>query len=363
MTRRVDQWVPALHRGDAIGDSAVLMRDALRSWGFASDIYTYNQDPGTHAVPFDRWSEGDESDIVMFHYALISPMNEAFTRLRCRRVLQFHNITPPHFFAEWDKEISRILNKGLEGLAPLAPHTTLGLGDSEFNRIDLERLGFGRTGVLPIAIDFDRYKGPGNPILRKRLDDRRVNLLFVGRIAPNKRHDLLLRVLAHYKKHISSGVRLLAVGKHPRRETGHGVPIDAHYLDALGRLGQFLGLETGDAVFTDGVTHDELLAYYEGSHVFLSMSEHEGFGVPLVEAMIKRVPIVAWSGTAVGETLGGAGLQFDTQDIATFAEAAASVAKPGSAREAVLRAQDRRAQDFATATTLAKLRAVVESLA
>ena len=199
-------------------------------------------------------------------------------------------------------------------------------------------------------------------MLGKRLSDSRTNLLFVGRISPNKRHDNLLRVLAYYKKNISTGVRLLAVGKHPRRETGVGVPIEAHYLDALVRLYSELGVEPADVIFTDGVSHDELLAYYESAHVFISMSEHEGFGVPLVEAMLKRVPIVALAGTAVTETLGGAGVLLDRPDIAEFAETAALLAKPGPARDAILRGQDRRILDFATRTTLATLRGIVEGL-
>lgn len=338
------------------------MRDALRSWGFVSDIYTYNQDSGVEARPFDQWSEGAESDVVLFHYALISPMNDAFTQLKSKRLLQYHNVTPPHFFAAWDSEIFKILTQGLEGLGRLAASTTLGLGDSEFNRAELEQRGFKRTGVLPIAIDFTRYDTPPNAALKKRLADSRTNILFVGRIAPNKRHDQLLRVLAYFKKNISSAVRLLSVGKHPRRETGRGVTIEAHYLDALTRLYSELRVEPSDVVFTDGVTHDELIAYYESAHVFISMSEHEGFGVPLVEAMLKRVPVIAWSGTAVGETLGAAGLQFDHQNIAEYAEAAALLAKPGPAREAILRTQDARVQEFATARTLAKLRAFVEEL-
>ena len=225
MTRRVDQWVPALHRGDAIGDSTMLIRDALRSWGYASDIYSFDRDPGVSAIPFDQWHEGSLEDIVIFHYALLSPMNQAFAKLGSRRLLQYHNITPPRFFAAWDSEIHRSLDQGLQGLAALAPVTTLGLGDSEFNRAELQRRGFVRTGVLPIAIDFDRYQKPGNPALKKRLADSRTNLLFVGRIAPNKRHDNLLRVLAYFKKNISTAVRLLAVGKHPRRETGVGAQI------------------------------------------------------------------------------------------------------------------------------------------
>lgn len=363
MSRRVDQWVPALHRGDAIGDSAMLMREALRSWGFRSDIYTYNQDPGLDAIPFAEWREGGERDVVLFHYALISPMNDAFGLVRGHRVLQYHNLTPPHFFAAWDSEISRILTQGLQGLAPLAKHATLGLGDSEFNRQDLVRLGFTRTGVLPIAIDESRYAGPGNPVLLRRLSDGRVNLLFVGRVAPNKGHDQLLRLLALYKRHLSPAVRLLAVGKHPRRETGDGRAIEAHYLDALVNLAADLGLDPSDAIFTDGVTHDDLLACYASAHVFVSMSEHEGFGVPLVEAMIRRVPIVALGGTAVSETLGGAGVVFAHKDLPGMAEAAAALAVPGPAREAVLRAQDLRARDFARETTLGRLRRIVEGLA
>ena len=166
MTKRIDQWAPALHSGDAIGDSTLLMRDALRSWGYVSDIYTYNQDPGLFAATFDEWREGGAEDIVILHYALISPMNEAFAKLRSKRVLQYHNITPPQFFATWDSEIYKILDQGQKGLVALAPVTTMALGDSEFNRAGLERHGFRKTGVLPIAIDFDRYQKPGNAALK-----------------------------------------------------------------------------------------------------------------------------------------------------------------------------------------------------
>ncbi len=362
MTRRVDQWVPALHRGDAIGDSTLLMREALRSWGYISDVYTYNQDQGLSAIPFGQWREGAATDVVIFHYPMGSPMDPAFANLGCRRILQYHNITPPHFFAAWDHEIYRILDQGRKGLAGLVSATDLALGDSEYNRAELTAMGFRNTGVLPIAIDFARYQEEGNAALKKRYADSRTNLLFVGRIAPNKRHDLLLKLLSYYKKKITPAVRLLAVGKLPRRETGVGAPIEAHYLDTLIRLYSDLGLEPADVVFTDGVTHEEMLGYYESAHVFISMSEHEGFGVPLVEAMLKRVPIIAWRGTAVTETLGEAGLLFDQPDIASMAEAAALLAKPGPAREAILRGQDLRVRDFATENTLAKLRAIVEQI-
>jgi L-malate glycosyltransferase len=360
--KRVDQWVPALHRGDAIGDSTLLVRDALRRFGYASDIYAFHRDDGLDALPFSAFLEGETSDAVILHYALVSPMDDAFKTLRSRKILQHHNITPPHFYAAWDQEIARSLELGRRGLRKLAPVADFGLGDSDFNRRELEDLGFPNTGVLPILLDFDRYREDANAAVRHRYADGRTNLLFVGRIAPNKRHDQLLRLLAYYKKYITPAVRLLAVGKAPRRETGGLRPIEAHYQDALIRLYSELGLEPSDVVFTGGVTHDEMLAYYEAAHVFISMSEHEGFGVPLVEAMLKDVPIVAFTGTAVGETLGSAGIQFDHQDIAAFAEAAALLARTGPARDFVLRAQRARASDFGPETTLVKLRGFLESL-
>jgi len=186
---RIDQWVPALHRGDAIGDSARLMRDAFRSWGHAADVYALELDPdlGGDGRPFSEWRAGGPDDVVLLHYALPSPLTQALKTHRGRRVLLHHNITPPQFFAGWDEEMVRICTLGREELGSLAAHVELGLADSEFNRLDLEALGFRRTGVLPIYLDFRRYREPPNPVLRKLLDDGLTNLLFVGRLAPNKR--------------------------------------------------------------------------------------------------------------------------------------------------------------------------------
>ena len=159
---RIDQWVPALHRGDAIGDSARLMRDAFRSWGHAADVYALELDADLagDGRAFADWQPGGPADIVILHFALPSPLTPAFCEHRGRRVLLHHNITPPEFFAGWDDELARICRIGREELETLAPHVDLGLADSEFNRRELEALGFERTGVLPICLDFDRYREP-----------------------------------------------------------------------------------------------------------------------------------------------------------------------------------------------------------
>jgi glycosyltransferase involved in cell wall biosynthesis len=354
---RIDQWVPALHRGDAIGDSARLMRDAFRAWGHEADVYGLDVDPDLESDGrrFSGWRPGGPQDVVILHFALPSPLTAALRGHRGRRVLLHHNITPPEFFRGWDDELARICEIGRQELASLVGHVDLGLADSEFNRRELETLGFPRTGVLPIYLDFRRYREEKpNPVFKRLLEDGRTNLLFVGRVAPNKRHDDLIRLAAYWKKFISPDLRLLLVGKPPRRR---------EYMDALRSLFYEEGFSPAEVTFTGHVAHDDLLAGYAAASVFVSMSEHEGFGVPLVESMLMRVPVVAYRCTAVGDTLGGAGLQFFAKRLPEMAEAAHLVTTDAVLRARVLAGQDERLGAFAPAVIEEALRAYVDGLA
>jgi L-malate glycosyltransferase len=352
---RIDQWVPALHRGDAIGDSARLMRDVFRSWGREADVYALDLDDDLvgDGRPFSEWRAGGAGDAVILHYALPSPLTGEFREHRGRRVLLHHNITPPEFFVGYDEEMVRICDLGRRELASLAEHTDLGLADSEFNRKDLEGAGFGRTGVLPIYLDYSRYRERPNPVLRRTLEDGRRNILFVGRLAPNKRHDDLIRLASYWKRFISSDLRLLLVGKPPKRRG---------YFDALQALMYEEGFTASEVVFAGHVDHDDLLACYAAAHVFVSMSEHEGFGVPLVEAMLTRVPVLAYAAGAVPDTLGGAGVLFSEKKVDVVAEVAHALATDGPFREGVLAGQDRRLAALAPAAVESALREYMEAL-
>ena len=352
---RIDQWVPALHHGDAIGDSARLMRDAFRAWGHEADVYALELDADLEGEgrEFSKWRPGGAKDVVILHYALPSPMTAALREHRGPRVLLHHNITPPEFFRGWDSELARICAIGREELKTLVGHVELGLADSEFNRRELETLGFTRTGVLPIYLDFRRYRETPNPVLRRVLGDGRTNLLFVGRVAPNKRHDDLIRLASYWKRFISPDLRLLLVGKLPRRR---------EYMDSLQSLFYEEGFTPAEILFTGHVDHDDLLACYAAAHVFVSMSEHEGFGVPLVESMLMRVPVVAYRCTAVGDTLGEAGVQFKQKGLAQMAEAAHLLSNDQALRNRVLEGQDRRLAAFAPAAVEGALREYLESL-
>jgi len=352
---RVDQWVPALHRGDAIGDSARLMRDAFRAWGHAADVYALELDEDLEGDGrrFAQWRAGGPDDVVILHYALPSPLSAALEAHRGRRVLLHHNITPPEFFLGHDPEMVRICAIGREEFRRLAPHVDLGLADSEFNRRELEEAGFARTGVLPIFLDFRRYREPPHPVLRRMLDDGRTNLLFVGRVTPNKRQEDLVRLASYWRRFISPDVRLVLVGKLPRRRS---------YFDALESFFYEEGFTPSEVVFTGHVDHAELLACYAEADVFVSTSDHEGFGVPLVEAMLMDVPVLAYRAGAVSDTLGDAGVQFTEKRVDEVAEMAHRLATDPALREAVLAGQRRRLQAFAPETVEASLKAYLESL-
>jgi L-malate glycosyltransferase len=362
---RIDQWTPDLRRGDAIGDSILRMRDAFRFWGHRSEVYslTLSEEVAAEARLFSDWTPSGPDDVVILHYALASPLTAALREEAGRRVLIHHNVTPPGFYADWDPELARICREGREQVASLRDHVHLALGDSEFNRRELAQIGFPRTGVLPICLDFDRYRCQApNPVLLRVLRDGMINLLFVGRIAPNKRHDDLIRVAAYWKKFIAADVRLVLVGSLPRRETGQGRPLPRHYFDGLQSFFYEGALDPAEALFLGHVEHDDLLACYRSAHVFLSMSEHEGFGVPLVEAMLMDVPVLARRAAAIGDTLGDAGVQFEGKPLEEVAELAFLLAHDEATRARVLASQRRRLRAFAPETVLATLRGHIESL-
>jgi glycosyltransferase involved in cell wall biosynthesis len=256
----------------------------------------------------------------------------------------------------------RICTLGREQVASLRGHVDLALADSEFSRKELEEAGFERTGVLPIFLDFARYREAPSPVLRRQLDDGRTNILFVGRLAPNKRQEDLVRLASFWKRFVSPAVRLVLVGRLPRRTTGHGQPLRAHYFDALQALAYEEGLTPEEVIFTGHADHADLLACYAAADVFVSMSEHEGFGVPLVEAMLMRVPVLARRAAAVAWTLGEGGITFEGRDVAEVAELGHLLATDGELRSRVLAAQDRRLSAFAPAAVEAELRRYVDSL-
>jgi L-malate glycosyltransferase len=339
----VNQWVPAAHKGDAIGDSARRVRGLLREMGHQSDLYamTIDDELRGDVIP---WTEpgAKRGDLTIFHFALVSPMTAEFARLDSGRVLQYHNVTPAHFFAGYDAAIFRLAMLGREDLKSLAGHTDVALGDSEYNRRELESLGFDNTGVFPIAIDTERITGaPRRPALEKLLEDEDwPNFLFVGRIVPNKKIEDHIKLAEHYKRYVSEQYRFVFVGKTDATPK--------YYAAVQGMIDRFR-MPPGRFIFTGAVPDVDLATYYRKASVYISLSEHEGFCVPLLEAMAADVPVLAYSATAVPDTLGGAGVQFAPKDLEYAAEILGELTYNQTLRTQVIAGQRRRLADFSDA--------------
>jgi len=348
----VNQWVPAAHQGDAIGDSARRVRDILRGAGHQSDLYalTIDEELRGDVLPFAA-DGARQGDVTIFHFALPSPMTEAFAGLDHGRVLQYHNITPAQFFAPYDPGLFRLASLGRRELATLVGRVELALGDSEFNREELERLGFDRTGVMPIAVNTERITdAPRRPALEKILSDGLVNILFVGRIAPNKRIEDHIRLAEVYKRYIDSYYRFIFVGRYD------GLP--RYYAQVRALIDEYQMLPDR-FWFTGPVPDADLAAFYRWADVYVSLSEHEGFCVPLVEAMAANVPVLAYAAGAVPETLGGAGVLFTPKDLELAAEAMGMLVYDRPFRQSVLEGQRRRLLDFAPGRIEQRLNEVI----
>jgi L-malate glycosyltransferase len=351
----VNQWVPAAHKGDAIGDSARRVRDLLRGMGHDADLYalTIDDDLRHDVRAFDHPAAGG-GDLTIFHYALPSPMTEAFAALPSGRVLQYHNVTPASYFAPYDPALFRLATLGREELRTLAGRVDLALGDSEYNRRELAGLGFERSGVFPIAVDTARITQPAaRPALEQILDDGLVNFLFVGRIAPNKKIEDIIRLAEVYKRYVDAYYRFIFVGRFDV------VPRYYSMIRALMAEYRFLN---DRFIFTGPVPDEELAVYYRHAAVYISMSEHEGFCVPLVEAMAADVPVLAYAAAAVPDTLGGAGVQFAPKDLEQAAELLGALAFDDTLRRAVIAGQRRRLADFGDARIVGELTALLHTL-
>jgi glycosyltransferase involved in cell wall biosynthesis len=352
----INQWVPAAHKGDAIGDSARAVRDILRRGGHTSELYALTIDEDLRD---DVLSFGDASartgDVTIFHFALPSPMTEPFAALHGVRILQYHNITPAGFFAAYDPQLFRLAALGRQELRSLVGRVDLALGDSEFNRRELEELGFDPTGVMPIAVNTDRItNGPRRPALEKILGDGLINFLFVGRIAPNKKIEDHIRLAEMYKRYVDSYYRFIFVGRYD------GLP---RYYAMVRALVAEYEMLPDRFIFTGPVPDEDLAAYYRWADVYISLSEHEGFCVPLVEAMASDVPVLAYSAGAVPETLGGAGVLFAPKDLECAAEMMATLVYDRPVRERVIAGQRHRLAEFSPDTIEARLRQVIGAFA
>jgi glycosyltransferase involved in cell wall biosynthesis len=328
------------------------MRQWLRDHGHTADIFALTIDDELYG---DVREFGDPAattgDLTIFHFALPSPMTAAFARLQRGRILYYHNVTPASFFAPYDPGVFRLASLARAELATLAGHVDLALGVSEFNRHELDELGFSPTGVLSLPIDLTRVtRAARRPALESLLEGELVNFLFVGRIAPNKCIEDHIRLAEHYKRYVDAFYRFIFVGRYD------AVP---GYFATIRALMTEYRLLDERFIFTGPVPDEDLAAYYRHAAVYISLSEHEGFCAPLLEAMATDVPVLAYAAAAVPETLDGAGVSFSLKDLEYAAELAGALAFDDTLRASVIAGQRRRVAEFGDARLSRELAALV----
>ena len=309
MAPAVHQLLPVLSRGDAIGSAVVRFQDLLRRLGHRSEIFADLVDRrlGVHAHPAEQLQKLlAPGDAVMYHLSTGSPLAGVFERLDARRLVYYHNITPAECMDGVSAVQAHRLRWGRADLEALAPVAELGIAASRYSAGELSAAGARRVAVVPLPVDLARLRP------RPATAPPAVTLLFVGRFAPHKRQDELIRVVTALRGTHAPQARLVLAG---------AAAVDG-YTDSLREYAARLG--AGDAVtVAAGLTPDHPLGdLYAGASVFVCASEHEGFCVPLLEAMAFSLPILAHDSGAVAETVGDAGIVTAGRDPLVWAEIA-----------------------------------------
>lgn len=351
---RIIQLLRNLSYGDAIGNDVLAIDKALKSMGYNTEIYAEFIDsrlPSQTAYPVNRLVNVEPEDVIIYHFSTGTDLNYRFAEMNCRKIMRYHNVTPPEFFKGYNYEAEKSCEQALKCVREIADKIDYVLAVSDFNKSDLVKMGYKqKIDVMPILIPFSDYDKKPNRKTIKKYSDGRTNILFTGRVAPNKKHEDIIRAFYCYKKYIDKDARLFLVGGYSERD---------RYFRKLNMYVERLGVK--DVIFTGHIKFDEILAYHKLSDLYVSMSEHEGFGVPLAEAMYFKEPILAYGCTAIPETLGDGGLITYDKDPMLCAKLMERIINDPKLRDQIVRKQNERLKDFAYETIYKQLMTYINS--
>jgi len=332
MSEAVHQVLATLGYGDAIGHEVLGIQRVLQGAGYRSEIFVETAHRRLESMTTDyREMVGsiDPNDILIHHFSIGSRASRTAYAMPGRMALVYHNITPPEYFLGVHKDLVKLCYRGRRELTAYVSRCDLALGDSEYNRQELEQLAFAATDVLPVVPDFSHLDGPPSQLEASEFDDGWTNVLFVGRVIPNKRFEDVIRAFHVYRTRHNPRSRLLLVGAYSGFEAYY-----AMLQSLIARLG------VSDVHFLGHVTNEELTAIYDVADLFLCASEHEGFCVPLIESFYKRVPVLAFAATAVPATMDGGGVLYTTKDPFEIARLMDAVLDDPDLESAILSSQD-----------------------
>lgn len=334
---RIVQILETYSYGDAIGNHTSTIHRELKKRGVDSRVYA-------RFLDIRRQNEADNisnyvpetEDIILYHLSTGGELNRKVAEYPGKLMINYHNVTPPAFFRNYSTAAMDLCTQGYEDVSWLKDYAVAVVSDSRYNTQELQKAGYTcPLESIPIFMDFADYEKTPDPAVMKKYSDGKKNILFVGRIAPKKKQEDVILAFYFYTKYFEPNSRLILVGNYGGMEK--------YYLE-LKAYAKKLGLT--NVVFPGHTTFAEILAYYRTADLFLCQSEHEGFCVPLVEAMYFGIPIVAYNSSAVGETLGKAGILLDGKDPKLTAAVMDQVLGSGELREQMLQRQKEELERF-----------------
>lgn len=348
----IHQFAPQVCQHDAVGNEVFALHSLFGSLGLDSYVWCDLADqPSAKHVRWCRRSAQLKGDLLLIHYSHGSGSYRRLLPHPERKILVYHSITPREYFVGTNTNSEEASRQGYAELPGYAERVDVAIAHSRYSARQLEQSGFRNVVVLPYVLYEPLYAvEPDRSLLDRYGRDGWVNLLTVGRVAPHKCLEDCIFVFDCFKRFVERKSRLFIVGSWEGTEA---------YLARLHRLVAKLGLH--DVFFTGSVAQTTLMGLFKLADAYLCMSEHEGFGVPLVEAMRFDVPVFAYAATAVPETLHGAGVLFTEKSWPVVAEAIGLLLADGRLREQVISEQRRKAAFYSSEAARGRLRHWLET--
>jgi len=336
--RFAHQFNPVIAYGDAIGNDCLELQRIFWSAGVRSELFAWEAKPEVRALVRDYHeleTVQRRDGLLLIHHSIGNDAVPEVAGLPIRKAVVYHNITPAKYFAGLNDELMRYADVGREQLKLLAKSAELGIADSDYNRKELEEAGLANTAVVPPLVDWEDFDRPPDQDVARRLADERTAILTVGQILPHKAVHDVVAAFARYRDSDRTA-HLYLVGP---------TAMSAGYLDRVRGDIRKLGLD-GAVTLTGSVTVEQLVAYYRGATAFLTLSEHEGFCVPLLEAMRSDLPVVANAAAAIPETLGDGGILVEDRSPGAVAAQLERVVRDQALRKELIEKGRRRVETF-----------------
>ena len=339
---RIIQLIEMLVTGDGMGNHAILTHNLLKQAGYHVETYACAIGPTVPqglAQVFTPDIDIKPDDIILLQFGSGGTIGDCIKNFACRKVMVYHNITPPRFFEGYDETGYRFTTWGQRLIRDWVENDVFDalIALSQYSLDELREMGIPRekTYLLPgCLMPLHSYSQDADKEALEDYQDGHTNILFVGRVAPNKKQQDIIRAFAYYQKYMDPGAKLILVGGGMNSPYGEAI---REYIEEL---------DVENVIFPGFISTETLVAIYKSADVFVCMSEHEGFCIPLVEAMVYGVPIIAYDAAAVAGTLGGAGILIRDKDPALVSKWIQRIVNDKKLREAVIESQNRRLEDF-----------------